>query len=192
MLLRKKTRNVSSCFCNIKTRQLQFIVGWAATILTIQGSTGAWCCLRSCTGYLLSNVLVLTWKALNALAPQYISDLLVQLCKPPWALRSSDEKLEQVPNFKLKAYGSRSFSYKVPYLWNQLSNAMRRSPSPATFKSIPKTYLFDQVLIFDPLVYLFNTRVFLVTIFSYLICLFVAVQRSVLQYGRYRSIVYYY
>ena len=32
-VLLRKTRNVSSCFCNIKTGQLQFIVGWAASIL---------------------------------------------------------------------------------------------------------------------------------------------------------------
>ena len=39
--------------------------------------------------------LLLTYKALNALAPQYISDLLVQY-KPPKALCSSHKKLLQV------------------------------------------------------------------------------------------------
>ena len=32
-------------------------------------------------------------------------------------------KLSQVPNFKLKACGSRSFSYIAPHRWNQLPNA---------------------------------------------------------------------
>ena len=51
----------------------------------------------------------------------------------------------QVPTFKLEAYGSRSFSYIVPYLWNQLPNAIRQAQSHVTCKSNLKTYLFDQV-----------------------------------------------
>ena len=80
---------------------------------------------------------------MNDLAPQYISDLLVQY-KPPRVLRSSDRKLLQVPHFKLKTYGGRSFSYIAPYLSNQLPDAIRQAPSLATFKSNLKTYLFDQ------------------------------------------------
>ena len=38
-----------------------------------------------------------SYKALKALAPQYISDFLVQY-KPPRAFRSSDKKLLQVPH----------------------------------------------------------------------------------------------
>ena len=86
---------------------------------------------------------ILLCKALKALAPQYISDFLVQY-KPPRALRSSDKKLLQVPHFKLKSYGGRSFSYIAPYLWNQLPDAIWQAPSLATFKSNLKTYLFDQ------------------------------------------------
>ena len=88
--------------------------------------------------------LLFTYKALKALAPQYISDFLVQY-KPPRALRSSDKKLLQVPHFELKTYGGRSFSYIAQYLWNQLPDAIRQAPSLATFKSNLKTYLFDQV-----------------------------------------------
>ena len=93
---------------------------------------------------IILKILLFTYKALNALAPQYISDLLVQY-KPPRALRSSDGKLLQVPHFKLKTYGGRSFSYIAPYLWNQLPDAIRQAPSLAAFKSNLKTYLFDQV-----------------------------------------------
>ena len=64
---------------------------------------------------MIFKILLFTYKALNALAPQFISDLLVQY-KPPRALRSSDRKLLQVPHFKLKTYGGRSFSYIAPYL----------------------------------------------------------------------------
>ena len=85
-----------------------------------------------------------TYKAQKALVPQYISDFLVQY-KPSRALRSSDKKLLQVPHFKLKTYGGRSFSYIAPYLWNQLPSAIRQAPLLATFKSSLKTHLFDQV-----------------------------------------------
>ena len=88
--------------------------------------------------------LLFTYKALKALAPQYISDFPVQY-EPPRALRSSDKKLLQVPHFKLKTYGGRSFSYMAPYLWNQLPDAIQQAPSFGTFKSNLKTYLFDQV-----------------------------------------------
>ena len=93
---------------------------------------------------LIYTLSLFTYKALKALAPQYISDFLVQY-KPPRALRSSDKKLLQVPHFKLKSYGGRSFSYIAPYLWNQLPDAIRQAPLLATFKSNLKTYLFDQV-----------------------------------------------
>ena len=93
---------------------------------------------------IIFKILLFTYKAQNALVPQYISDFLVQY-KPSRALRSSDKKLLQVPHFKLKTYGGRSFSYIAPFLWNQLPSAIRQAPSLATFKSSLKTHLFDQV-----------------------------------------------
>ena len=100
-----------------------------------------WLPVKQC---IIFKIPLFIYKALNAVAPQYISDLLVQY-KPPRAFCSRDKKLLQVPNFKLNAYGSRSLSYVVPYLWNQLPNAIWQAPSLATFKSNLKTYLFDQV-----------------------------------------------
>ena len=87
---------------------------------------------------------IFTYKALKALAPQYISDFLVQH-KPPRALRSSDKNCYKFPHFKLKTYAGRSFSYIAPYLWNQLPDAIRQEPSLSTFQSNVKTHLFDQV-----------------------------------------------
>ena len=88
-------------------------------------------------------ILLLTYKALNSIAPKYISDLLVQY-RPVRTLRSSGKMLLQVPSYKLKSYGSRSFSYVAPYLRNRLPDAIRHSPSLATFKSRLKTYLFNE------------------------------------------------
>ena len=90
---------------------------------------------------------------------QYITDFLIQY-KPPRALHSSEKKLLQVPHFKLKSYGGRSFSYIAPYLQNQLPDDIRQAPSLATFKSNLKTYLFDQA-------FLLNILVFLVSCFSH-------------------------
>ena len=90
-----------------------------------------------------SQILLLTFKALKALAPQYISDFLLQY-KPPRALRSFDKKLLQVPHFKLTTYGGRSVSYRALYLWN-LPDAIRQASSLATFNSNLKTHIFDQV-----------------------------------------------
>ena len=98
--------------------------------------------------------------------------------KRPRALRSSDKKVVQVPHFKLKTYGGRSFSYIAPYLWNQLPDAIWQAPSLETFKSNLKTYLFDQV--FNKLLgFLLNTLVFLVNYF-YLFCfsIHIAVQQG--------------
>ena len=89
------------------------------------------------------NILVLTYKALNAIAPQYISDFLVQHT-PARVLRSSGKKLLQVPSYKLKTYGSSSSSHGSPHLWNKLPDAIRQSPSVATFKSTLKTHLFNE------------------------------------------------
>ena len=89
------------------------------------------------------NILLLTYEALNALAPQNISDLLMQYT-PARTLHSSSKQFLQVPKFKLKTYGSRSFSYVAPYLWNKLPDTIRQAPSPATFKSKLKPYLFSQ------------------------------------------------
>ena len=159
--------NVGSCFCNIQARQLQFIAGWAGKILIdkVQRVQNAAVRLVPCTRKydritpvlkelywlpvkqrIIFKVWLFTNKALKALAPRYISDFLVQY-KPPRALRSSDNKLLQVPHFKLRTYGGRFFSYIAPYLWNQLPDAIRQPSSLATFKSNLKTHLFDQVFI---------------------------------------------
>ena len=88
-------------------------------------------------------VLLLTYKALNSMAPKYISDFLSQY-RPGRALRSSSKMLLRVPSYKFKTYGSRSFSYMAPHLWNELPDSIRHSPSLATFKSRLKTYLFNE------------------------------------------------
>ena len=57
--------------------------------------------------------MVTIYLALDAFKTQYKSNILVQY-KTARASRSCDKKLLQVLNFKLKTYGSRSYSYIAP------------------------------------------------------------------------------
>ena len=62
---------------------------------------------------------MLTYKALNNQAPDYISEPLT-LYMPSRALRSSCQMLLVVPKTKTKLYGDRSFAASAPTLWNAL------------------------------------------------------------------------
>ena len=64
-------------------------------------------------------VLLLTNKAINNLAPVYISNLLVRY-EPSRNLRSADKYLLRIPQTHLKTYGDRVFSVAGSRLWNGL------------------------------------------------------------------------
>ena len=72
-------------------------------------------------------ILMLTYKALNNQAPDYISELLT-LYKPSRALRSSCQMLLVVPKTKTKLYGDRSFAASAPILWNALPVDIKNRP----------------------------------------------------------------
>ena len=69
-------------------------------------------------------ILLLTYKALNGMAPKYIADLL-QPYTPTRQLRSSSKNLLVTPKFDLKFYGDRSFQVAAPRLWNSLTDDIR-------------------------------------------------------------------
>ena len=87
-------------------------------------------------------ILLTTYKALNGLAPEYISEL-VQIHEPPRSLRSAAKYELCVRKPNLKTYGARSFSFAAPVLWNEMPLSIRQSPSIDTFKSHLKTYLWN-------------------------------------------------
>ena len=64
-------------------------------------------------------ILLITFKALNGMAPNYLQELLT-LYEPSRALRSTDNKLLRVPKTRLKTYGDRAFYALAPKLWNLL------------------------------------------------------------------------
>uniref|UniRef100_A0A4W6D5N5 Reverse transcriptase domain-containing protein n=1 Tax=Lates calcarifer TaxID=8187 RepID=A0A4W6D5N5_LATCA len=86
-------------------------------------------------------VLLMTYKILNGLAPSYLSDLLNPYI-PSRALRSQSAGLLSVPRVKKKSAGCRAFSYRAPFLWNNLPSDIRQAESVEAFKSKLKTHLY--------------------------------------------------
>ena len=73
---------------------------------------------------ILFKVLLLVYKALNGMAPLYITELLsYRTCSR--TLRSTDQKFLAVPKSRLKTYGDRTFSVAAPKLWNELPLDLR-------------------------------------------------------------------
>ena len=91
-------------------------------------------------------IILLTFKALNNLAPSYILNILQQY-QPNRTLRSVSAGLLQQPTFHYVAYGGRCFATVAPQLWNDLPPLMRSITSLSVFKRTLKTYLFN--LAFD-------------------------------------------
>ena len=87
-------------------------------------------------------ILLLTYKALNGLAPAYIRELLT-LYTPARTLRSMDNNLLEPPKCRLEYFGKRSFAAAAPVLWNDLPLHIKQSPSVDIFKSRIKTRLFQ-------------------------------------------------
>ena len=66
----------------------------------------------------------MTFKALYALAWQYITDLISPY-KPSRSLRSSKANLLNEPRFNVNNYGGRAFSVCSSRLWNKLPTTIR-------------------------------------------------------------------
>jgi len=90
---------------------------------------------------IIYKTLLLTYKCLNGLAPNYLSGLL-QEYKPSRVLRSSFKQQLQVPSSRTKYYGGRAFSIYAPKQWNSLPLKIRKSDSVDSFKKELKTFLF--------------------------------------------------
>uniref|UniRef100_A0A8C6Q7A5 Reverse transcriptase domain-containing protein n=1 Tax=Nothobranchius furzeri TaxID=105023 RepID=A0A8C6Q7A5_NOTFU len=69
-------------------------------------------------------ILTFVFKALNGLAPDYLSDLVTRYV-PNRALTSADCLLLLVPSMKCKMRGQRAFVYAAPTLWNALPLSVR-------------------------------------------------------------------
>ena len=87
-------------------------------------------------------IILMTYRALNGLAPNYLQDWL-QVYQPARSLRSSGDLKLVVPRTRLRSYGDREFSVKAPSLWNSLPLHMRIMSSMSTFKKVLKTHIFQ-------------------------------------------------
>lgn len=88
-------------------------------------------------------VLLLVYKSLHGLAPQYICDLL-SAYQPTRTLRSSSSGRLVEPRTRLKTVGDRAFSTYAPRSWNKLDNNIKNATSFRCFKKQLKTYLFKE------------------------------------------------
>uniref|UniRef100_A0AAR2K8P7 Reverse transcriptase domain-containing protein n=1 Tax=Pygocentrus nattereri TaxID=42514 RepID=A0AAR2K8P7_PYGNA len=87
-------------------------------------------------------ILLLTYKALHGLAPEYLQDLISHY-EPSRPLRSQSAGLLIVPKIQKVSAGGRAFSYKAPKLWNDLPETVRDSDTVSIFKTRLKTHLFS-------------------------------------------------
>ncbi len=91
-------------------------------------------------------ILLLAYKALNGLAPAYLTNLISRY-NPTRSLRSQNSGLLVVPMIAKSTKGGRMFSYLAPKLLNTLPDNVCGSGTLALFKSRLKTHLFSQAFI---------------------------------------------
>ena len=90
-------------------------------------------------------ILLLAYKALNGLAPTYMSSLIKPYI-PTRTLRSQSAGLivtTETTDFSKITIGGRAFTHRAPFLWNALPPAVRHADTLAIFKTKLKTHLFS-------------------------------------------------
>ena len=88
-------------------------------------------------------ILMLTFKALNGLAPTYLKDIISPYVNKRGNLRSETRHLLELPKVKAR-FGERSFSFAAPWLRNLLPPVIKNSASIDIFKRSLKTFLCDK------------------------------------------------
>lgn len=121
-------------------------------------------------------ILLLTYKASNGLAPEYIAELLMPYT-PARPLRSSEQSLLVAPWSSLKNRGDCAFAVLGPRMWNSLPLGVRSANSLGCFKSQLKTYLFSQcfyawVIMYTILICDFNCCCVVVLLLNVMVCSF--------------------
>ena len=97
-------------------------------------------CLARCYR-IVFKILLITFKILRGLAPDYLTNLII-VYQPPRQLCFSNKTLLVIPPVSLVSYGHRAFSFAAPTLWNQLPHSVKSCQTVQSFKSALKTFLF--------------------------------------------------
>ena len=88
-------------------------------------------------------IVIMSFKAIYGLAPDYISNLVSIQQPSRYFLRRNSELLIKPHNIKsLKTLGDRAFSVASPTVFNQLPHYVREETNFNTFKTLVKTHLF--------------------------------------------------
>ena len=88
-------------------------------------------------------MLILVFKAINGLSPNYISNLVNILSPTKYLIRRNNEILQEPYNGKTKkTLGERLFAVAAPRLFNSLPREIRHETCFNTFKTKVKTFLF--------------------------------------------------
>ena len=87
---------------------------------------------------------LMVYKALNNLAPEYLTQLLERKQNSSRSLRSNDKNLLVIPKCRTVSFGDRNFRNRAPVLWNNLPLQIRSSDKVCTFKRLLKTHLFRE------------------------------------------------
>ncbi len=77
---------------------------------------------------------LLTWKAQNGQAPEYISDLITERAHGI-DLRTGKSKVLEIPKTNLKTMGDKAFSVVAPKTWNLLPKELRMRGKLQSFKA---------------------------------------------------------
>ena len=104
-----------------------------------------WLPIRQRIKYKLATI-VFKCLSTNYKAPNYLTDLLIQLPKLKRNLRSSMNSSNKlvVPFVQKKTFAECSFSVTAPQIWNDLPDNLHEETNLETFKAKLKTYLFKE------------------------------------------------
>ena len=99
---------------------------------------------RSAAERILFKVAVLTYRAVNGSAPEYLSSYFTLVANVPsrLRLRSSNSDQLMVPSYNLTTVGRRAFPVFTANLWNSLPANLTSAPSLTILRQRLKTDLF--------------------------------------------------
>jgi hypothetical protein len=76
----------------------------------------------------------LTFKALNGMAPSYLTDLLAVRHSTRTLRSTTSGLLLKLPVYRTDTHGARSFAVAAVSLWNSLPTDLRKTKTLASFK----------------------------------------------------------